>query len=197
MKYIKLLKLNESNFSFFDLDENDKEKIFNIFTNSYTKSVGKSWERNKFYSKADNWLFFGDKEGFIAIRQQNSGYYKLVGVGGNPKSILNGLNEIEEKSLPIWGMVSLDIQKMLHKKGFKTPPTFLLKILYKIIPSSVFGSTNYDINSDGSLTLKYSDVGDSKKYFVGNDEYFKKLKVNLLPQINKLPSIIKNKINDF
>ena len=193
--------LLEDEFYFNSLPDDKKESIYNTFTKSYETSVGTSWSKDKFYSRAYNWLFFGDENGFVAVRPQKSGLYKLVGVGGNPKSILNGFNELQSKNIPIWGMVSKDIQLMANKKGFTTPPAFLLKILYKLIPNSVFGNTDFDVNSDGSLTLKYSDVGDAVKYFIGNNEYFKYLKNNILPsmkdEFSKLPSLTKTMINKF
>jgi hypothetical protein len=175
--------LLEDEFYFNSLPDDKKESIYNLFKKSYEGSVGTSWSKDKFYSRAYDWLFFGDENGFVSVRTQKSGLYKLVGVAGSLKSILNGFNELQSKNVPIWGMVSKDIQQMAHKKGFITPPPFLLKILYKVIPNSVFGNTEFDVNSDGSLTLKYSDVGDAVKYFIGNDEYFKNLKTNVLPSM--------------
>jgi hypothetical protein len=191
---------NES-YDFSGLSDDKKEHIYNVFKDSYEKSSGTSWSKDKFYDRAQNWLFFGDDNGFVTVRPQQSGLYKLVGVAGNPKSILIGLNELKSLNTPVWGMVSADIQKMAVKQGFKTPPTFLLKVLLKFIPSSVFGGVDFDINSDGSLTLKYSDVGDAKKYFIGNEEYFKKLKSDILPnlkdKISTLPLIVQKGINLF
>ena len=193
--------LLEDEFYFNTLSNDKKESIYNLFKQSYESSVGTSWSKDKFYSRAYDWLFFGDENGFVSVRTQKSGLYKLVGVAGSLKSILNGFNELQSKNVPIWGMVSKDIQQIAHKKGFITPPPFLLKILYKVIPNSVFGNTEFDVNSDGSLTLKYSDVGDAVKYFIGNDEYFKNLKSNILPsmkdEFSKLPSLTKMMINKF
>lgn len=122
----------------------------------------------------------------------------MVGVGGDLKSILKGLNELNSLNKPIWGMVDDNIKKMIQKKGFKTPPVLILKLLLKIIPSSVFGGVDFKINSDGSITLNYSDVGEAKKYFVANDEYFNKLKKDVLPTMKKeLPNIFNKFINKF
>jgi hypothetical protein len=74
-------------------------------------------------------------------------------------------------------------------------------VLLKFIPSSVFGGADFDINSDGSLTLKYDDVGDAKKYFIGNEEYFKKLKSDILPSLkdkmSTLPLMVRKGIDLF
>jgi len=201
LKYIiKNLKSNlkEEIKIFSNLNSDHQEKLFDLFKKSYEKSIGTSWTKDKFYGRAKNWLFFGDDKGFVAVRKQNSGLYKLVGVGGDLRGILSGLEELMSLNVPVWGMVSSDIQKMVMKKGFKTPPTFLLKVLLKFIPKSVFGGVDYEINSDGSLTLKYEDVGDARKYFIGNDAYFKELKKSVLPQIkDKVPSMVSRGIKMF
>lgn len=192
--------INES-YNFSSLSDDKKEHIYNVFKDSYEKTTGNAWSKDKFYSRAQNWLFFGDDDGFVTVRPQQSGLYKLVGVAGNLKSILLGLNELKSLNQPVWGMVSADIQKMAQKQGFKSPPGFLLKVLLKFIPSSVFGGADFEINSDGSLTLKYDDVGDAKKYFIGNEEYFKKLKSDILPSLkdkmSTLPLVVRKGIDLF
>jgi hypothetical protein len=192
--------INES-YNFSGLSDDKKEHVYNVFKDSYEKTTGTSWSKDKFYSRAQGWLFFGDDNGFVTVRPQQSGLYKLVGVAGNTKSILTGLSELKSQNEPVWGMVSADIQSMAVKQGFKTPPTFLLKVLLKFIPSSVFGGADFEINSDGSLTLKYDDVGDAKKYFIGNEQYFKKLKSDILPslkdKLTTLPLVVRKGIDMF
>ena len=196
----KLLReglLNEE----FNLDSTNQEDIYNIFKQSYEKSTGASWDVNKFNSRARNWVFFGDETGFVAVRPQRSGLYKLVGVAGNPRGILKGMAELKSNNYPVWGMVSGDMVGMAKKQGFKTPPKYLIKVLLKFIPKSIFGGVDFDVNSDGSITLKYADVGDAKKYFIANDEYFKKLKSDILPtmkdKMSNIPSVIKIGLNKF
>jgi len=200
-KMKRAMGLNESVFKFDTLSPIEQQKIFDVFQKSYQSSTGSSWDKNKFISRAQNWLFYGDTEGFVTVRPQNSGFYKLTGVAGNPKNILEGFNELYTESKPVWGMVSQDIQKMALKKGFKTPPAILINILFKMIPKSVLGGVDFDINNDGSLTLKYSDVGDAKKYFIANDEYYDKLKRDIIPtlkdKLDQLPSMTKKAINLF
>lgn len=175
-EYMISNKLFEGEFKLDTADQTQIDHIFDIFKQSYEKSTGGSWDKSKFISRASNWSFFGDVDGFIALRPQKSGLYKLVGVAGSPKSILNALNEIEAKKIPVWGMVNQNIQAMLQKKGFITPTPQQLQILYKSIPASVFGGADVQQNPDGSLTLKYNDVGDATKFFVGNETYFNTMK---------------------
>jgi len=197
MKITKTLII-EVKFSFEDKKKEEQEDIYNLFKKSYEETLGTSWDENKFRSRAKNWLFFGDENGYIAVRVQRSGFYKLVGVAGNIKSVYRGFEELLSLNVPVWGMVSSNIQKMVLKKGFKTPPTFLLKTLLKTIPKETFGGVDFDVNSDGSVTLKYSDVGDARKYFIGNDEYFKSIKKNILPTLkDKLSTIARKGIEMF
>lgn len=178
MAKYKLIK--ESEFKLNNSNTEETERIFQIFKDSYEKNVGKSWSYDKFLNRANNWTFFGDENGFVAVRIQNSGLYKLVGVAGNLKSIIKGFNELNSKNVPIWGMVDSKIKSMISKFGYKTPNKIYQKILMKMIPKNVFGNVNYNINNDGSITLNYSDVGQATKYFVGNDKYFSYLKKELL-----------------
>jgi hypothetical protein len=175
--------LKEDVFNFRTIDDEEKDRIFLIFKDSYEKSLGTSWSKDKFLSRARNWEFYGTEKGFVAVRPQKSGLYKLVGVAGNTRDVIKGLNELESKNVPVWGMVSSDIKSMAEKKGFKTPSKIMLKMLYKLIPKEVFGGVDTEINKDGSITLKYSDVGHSKKYFIGNKKYFDKIKKDVMPSL--------------
>ena len=47
--------LNESK-RFDDFTSEEKRQIFNIFTQSYQKATGSSWDEGKFYSRASAWL---------------------------------------------------------------------------------------------------------------------------------------------
>jgi hypothetical protein len=194
-------KLISESFDFGSMTDEEQGRVFDVFKKSYEASTGVSWDINKFKSRASNWVFFGDESGYVAVRPQASGLYKLVGVAGNPKGILSGLNELLSTGRPIWGMVSKDIQGMAIKKGFKTPPAMVMRVLLKFIPKSVFGGTDFELNSDGSVTMKYSDVGDAKKYFIGNEAYFKKLKSDILPtmkdKLSELPMVVRKGIDMF
>lgn len=193
--------LAESSFRYDDLQPNEQDVMYNNFKATYDKAVGASWTKDKFVSRVYGWLFFGDVNGYVAVRPQKSGFYKLVGMAGDVKSIIAGFDELMSNNYPVWGMVDDKILKMAQKKGFKTPPAFLLKLMYKVIPSSVFGGVDFDINSDGSITLKYQDVGDAKKFFIGNDIYFSKIKKDILPtikdQLKQLPLLARKGIETF
>lgn len=165
---MRLIELFES------LDNIDLDKAYEIFKSSYDKSTGTAWSKEKFKHKASSWKFYGDDSGYVAIRPQRSGLMKLNGVAGNPRGIVKGLRDLLAEDHPTWGMISFDMLSMAHKIGFITPPAFVIKILIKSIPSSVFGAP-FDINDDGSITLHYSDVGSATKYFIANKKYYKQL----------------------
>ena len=164
-------------------DEIDMQKAYDRFKGSYEKATGKAWTFDKFKQRAGNWKFYGDEDGYITVKEQNSGMYKLVGVAGddtNPlkkgKSLIKALNDILSEGKPVWGMVSADIKSMLERFGMKSPPPVLLQTLMRFIPSGVLGGAKIGkIFPDGAVELEYSDVGKTTKYFTGNKEYYHKL----------------------
>lgn len=186
-KLISLIK--EEVFRYNELNSSEQNNLYNMFRSSYEKAVGNSWDRNKFDNKANGWIFYGDKTiGFVALRKQDSGLYKLTGVAGSLKGIFDELGDIVSQNVPIWGMMDEKLGRVMIKKyGFISSSGWISKLLFKSIPSAVFGGSKYSINNDGSITMHYDDVGDSKKYFVANKEYYKYLLNNIIssniPQI--------------
>jgi hypothetical protein len=175
--------LNESK-RFDDFTSEEKRQIFNIFTQSYQKATGSSWDEGKFYSRASEWLFFGDPTGFVTVRPQKSGYYKLTGVAGNMKSILKALQELNTTHYPIWGMLTQELANILVRRyGFRMPNRVESFIIGKLISNNVFGNVEHKRNPDGSITFNYKDVGESTKVFVGNREYYKKARLDAVKRV--------------
>ena len=163
----------KNNFSLNDLSPEDQKQIADTFKKSYDEATGTSWEEGKFYSRARNWIFYGDKDGYVAVRPQRQGAWKLTGVAGNPRSILKGLGYLINENVPLWGVVTQDIKQMMEKKGFKSPPVFLIKIIIPLLPPGVLGGASVEnIDESGTISLNYSDVGESNKYFIGNKQYY-------------------------
>ncbi len=189
---IKLLDLIKESFYFNDISSNNQENLYQLYKNSYEKSTGTAWDKEKFYDRAENWEFFGDMDGYVAVREQNSGMYKLAVIGGNTRSILKGFQQLISLNKPVWGMVSKDILSLTQKLGFTTPNAVTMNILLRIIPQEAFGDVDFKINLDGSITLNYDDTGDVKKYFIGNKYYFQKLKndIKQYPK-SKLKGLVK------
>jgi hypothetical protein len=165
----------------------DYKRYYDIFAKEYNQSTGAAWSYNKFAQRAQDWTFYGDNTGFIAVRFQNSGYVKLVGMAGSMRGKYKGIKEIIQQKVPLWGAVSEDIAQMASKMGFVRPPVFLIKMLLKAIPAGVFGTEKLIVNSDGSITISYGDVGTVKKYFIATPQYFMKL---IKDTMFKLPALL-------
>lgn len=175
----------------------DLDKAYNIFEESYKKTVGTAWDKNKFVDRARDWIFYGDETGYVTVRPQRSGLLKLTGIAGNFKSALRGLNELLEEGKPVWGMVSAELANMAERVGFTVmrgmKTAIIMKILMPSIPSGVFGNTPFKVNMDGSITFDYPDVGTANKFFIANKEYFDWLKAQ--PSLaGKIPDFVKNMI---
>ena len=204
-KYVTHVKssLNEAKYRSYELDLN---KTYDLFKQSYEKATGQAWTFDKFASRAHNWTFYGDDKGFVAVRMQRSNMVKLVGLAGNTKSIIRGFNEMiaDNSNKPIWGAVSLEIGNMVAKldpnfRVLKLPGgmvgSMLFNTIKNVIPTMVFGGAKITgSNSDGSLTFKYPDVGETNKVLVGNKEYFDFLKLQIL-NLPNVSSLIKSQIS--
>lgn len=180
MNYFNLRKFaanQESDPKHFTIDQvQDKNKVYETFKKSYEDNTGASWDANKFFSRANNWRFYGDEHGYVTVREQRSGMLKLTGVAGNTKSIMRGIKELMKEKQPIWGMVSKDILEMALRMGFRTPSPKDIKNNIHKIPAEVFGGAQItQIFDDGGVEFAYSDVGKTVKYLIGNDAYFSKL----------------------
>ena len=84
----------------------------------------------------------------------------------------------------------------MGRKGFIIPNKHIIKILFKAIPSSVFGGHKVTVNDDGSLNVKADDTGTIGKVFIGNPAYYKSLLLNN-PMTEKLPRVIKMWLKTF
>lgn len=162
-----------------NVDYSKSDKLYQIFKDTYTKQTGTSWDETKFSDKARDWTFYGDENGYIAVRSQNSGLIKLTGAAGSPRSILVGLDELIAKNQPIWGAVSDNMTSSLKKKGFTVFKGMLYFPIIKTLVSSVgkymFGNAPVKVNMDASIEIDYDDVGTAKKYLIANDLYLKTL----------------------
>lgn len=164
---------------FFILTENiqiDLDKAFELFKAQYDKSTGTSWTKDKFLDRAQGWTFYGDDNGFVAVRQQKSGFVKLVGAAGSNKSKFKGFSELISQHLPVWGLVSKDIEGLLLKMGFRGPNMLERMIIKKKMNTTVLGDAEIlGFTNDNGVIIKYPDVGTINKYFVGSPEYWKKV----------------------
>ncbi len=182
------------------LSQQEQFNLYKKFKDSYEASTGISWGIDKFISRLQDWTLYGDSNGFVSVRIQRSGLFKLTGAAGSPRSILKGLSMLKNTGAPIWGLVTYDIAKMMVKQGFKAPDKQITTALIRYIPSNVFGDTAITVNQNGTLAVRAKDTGTTDKIFVGNDAYFKFLVSqvgsilppqiqNVLTQPNKMLSL--------
>jgi len=158
--------------------EIDLHHAYEIFRRSYEAETGAAWSEEKFVNRAQQWVFYGDDDGFVAVRPQRSGMIKLVGVAGEPRSILKGLNELQQTGGAIWGAVSAPLAQMAAKRGMIVPHrypggAFLIRSLIGMVPASVFGGETPAVAKDGGLVFHYGDVGTAVKYLIGTKAYFR------------------------
>lgn len=179
----------------FNLTDDNYEELYKTFQQTYLKSTGHSWSIGKFYSRAKNWKFFGDYSGFVTVRVQKSGYWKITGSAGSSKGILKGLDELLSKDVPLWTAASDDIVSMLKKKNFIVfkglSYGIAMKTLSKTIDKSVFGDEIENVDFDGGLIFNV-DGKKFKKYFACNKKYIKEL-------VSKkdIPEVVKNIFTSF
>jgi hypothetical protein len=156
------------------------DSAYEIFKNEYDKSTGTSWTYDKFMGRARNWEFYGDEKGYVAIRRQRSGLVKLVGMAGDNRSKLKGINDLISMKMPLWGMVSKDIKDIAVRRGMREPNFLERQVLKRSIPPEVLGGAEIlEYQKDGGIKLQYPDVGVVVKYLVGTPEYYAKLRTML------------------
>jgi GNAT superfamily N-acetyltransferase len=155
----------------------DMTKAYDVFRKEYEESTGQSWTMDKFMQRASNWQFFGDENGFVAVRPQRSGFVKLVGMAGDNKSKLRGIQQIQQQGLPIWGMVSKEIKDMAVKRGMREPNMIERTVLKQALNSAALGDAEIlGYTSDNGVRLRYPDIGEVTKYMIGSPEYYQKLR---------------------
>lgn len=162
----------------------DIDRAYELFRDEYMKSTGKAWSKDKFMQRAGNWQFYGDQNGFIAVRPQQSGFVKFVGAAGSDKSKYKGFKELAAKNLPLWGMVDDKIAGLLTKLGFRGPNKLELFAFKKLMTpekmASVLGGATIESIDGSKVTMTYPDIGTVVKYFVAAPQYWKKIRGNII-----------------
>jgi GNAT superfamily N-acetyltransferase len=155
----------------------DMNKAYDVFRQEYEESTGQSWTKEKFMQRSQNWQFFGDENGFVAVRPQKSGFIKLVGMAGDNKSKLRAIQQLQEQKLPVWGMVSKNIKDIAVRRGMREPNMIERTVLKQVLNSAVLGDAELlGFTSDNGVRLRYPDVGEVIKYMIGSPEYYQKLR---------------------
>ena len=162
----------------------DMDRAYEIFNQEYIQITGKSWDINKFLRRAQNWDFYGDVNGFITVRKQNSGFVKLVGAAGSDKSKYKGFKELATKNLPVWGMVDDKIFGLLSKMGYRGPNKIESFMFKKFMTpermGSVLGGATIESIEGNKVVLTYPDIGTVTKYYIASPEYWKKVRGGII-----------------
>lgn len=170
----------------FQSQDIDMDRAYEIFNQEYLQSTGRSWSKDKFLQRARNWEFWGDQNGFVTTRSQNSGFVKLVGAAGSDKSKYKGFKELSQKNLPVWGMVDEKIRGLLKKMGYRGPNMVERLAFQGLLKSgkmdAVLGGAKLESIKGDQVTLTYPDVGTVTKYFMGSPQYWKMLHRSFLPK---------------
>lgn len=171
----------------------DLGSAWKVYQAQYSK-LGNTFTEELFKERAKNWVFYGNIEGWVAVRYQQSGYVKLVATAGNIKGKYFGFEELLSTNPPLWGAVSDDTASILKKKGFIIPNYITMKILLSSISSSVFGNKDIKLNLDGSISVDYEGIGTQKKYFICNKLYIQKF---ITENSDKIPELVKKVLLKF
>lgn len=174
--------------NFYEFSDSEKKIIYDVTTETYMEKTGASWTEQAFYNRASAWTFFGNIEGYVAVREQGSGNYKLVSVGGDDRVIVLGLRELEKENKVIWGVVTDEIAKVAKSRQMIIPPGWFIKLIFSLnmIPSYVFGEVKIDatkIKDDGGIPMSYYSGNFNKidgsnqdvtaiKYYIANEKYY-------------------------
>ena len=178
-----------------DLSDSERDTLYQNFYDSYVQATGSSWDRDTFDWKAGNWTFFGNENGGIALRHQNSGLWKLNASYGSTREIYKGFMEMLKNigNEPIWGAMTDNLIQMVEKgsarygedKKFLRVPPMMAKLIAPHI-AKVFGGSA-TVNKDGSLTT-ITPAGDSlHKGLVANKAYYQSLIDQMENSPNTLP----------
>ena len=163
-----------------NLSEQQKEELYEVFKESYIKSTGQAWSKDLFFSRARGWTLYGivggPTTGVVAIREQFSGFNKLVAIAGNFRGILTGIKAVKEdkSDAPIWGAVSPEMIPMVKRLGFKVADRAQMDQIIENLPGDLSSQIG-EVDSDGSFKMNIAEVGETTKKFIYNDIYEKRL----------------------
>lgn len=141
------------------------------------KVKSKSW----FEKRYPLWTFFGNAQGYIAVRKQNSGAARINLIAGDKNIVLMAFVELLRKKWPLWTTVDDQVAKLLQnpKIGFiQLNPTLVSMLIGEnyysqspLIPHFIMGDDKIEDNRNGSITINDSELGKLVKYFLVNKEW--------------------------
>lgn len=142
-----------------------------------TKIKSKEW----FEKRYPLWTFFGNAQGYVAVRKQGSGAVRITLIAGDRSIVLQAFIELLKKGWPLWTTVDGLVAKMLQnpKVGFIALNPILVTMLFNpksynnspLIPHFTMGDDPIKDNGDGTLEIKDRELGSLTKYFLVNSEW--------------------------
>lgn len=142
-----------------------------------TKIKSKEW----FEKRYPLWTFFGNAQGYVAVRKQGSGAVRINLIAGDRNIVLRAFIELLSQGWPLWTTVDDQVAILLKnpKIGFIQLSPKLVSMLFNekyytqspLIPHMVMGDDKIEDNGDGSLTINDRELGALKKYILVNTKW--------------------------
>lgn len=162
-----------------DFSPEEQRQVFDMFSRSYKKATGESWDESFFRGRARNWVFYGNEHGFVAARPQKSGMLKIVGSAGHPAAVHKAMQHALQEKMPVWAAASPELANgMIKHYGMKSVSPMLIKQMAPLLAEhGVLGDGEIKhIQDDGTIHLNYPNLEKVvQKKIVGNDLYHKKI----------------------
>lgn len=176
-------RLDEREFAYAQLSDEEQDRLYDVFRDTYTRVVGAAFSRPDFDWRAAGWTFYGEppddsnpqaRVGGISVRrQQSNNMYRLTSSFGHPMAVLKGFAEFTARHGrdPSWGAVTPDIARMIAKrdKSWRTIPGPVLKAM----ESGLNRIMNGEVRSVGINGVMKVDTpaGAMDKLFIANKAY--------------------------
>jgi hypothetical protein len=162
-----------------DFTPDEQQQIFDMFSKSYKKSTGESWNEGFFKGRARNWVFYGNEHGFVATRPQKSGMLKIVGSAGHPAAVDKAMQHVLQEKRPVWAAAAPALAHgMMKHYGLKSVSPMVVKQMAPFLAEhGVLGDGQIKhIENDGTIHLSYPNLENTvQKKIVGNDAYHSKI----------------------
>lgn len=179
-----------------DISPAEADHLFDVFHDSYTKSVGSSHDRDWFDRRAPNWIFYGTIDAGVAARLQHPQVDELDDKGnptGNKKSVdlwrftasygnlpgvIKGAKEFEAAhgDEAVWAVLTPGLAKLITRKSegkfFQAPKPFV-KMLYPVLTQNGGNYLAQQIrcDDDGTLLAQTPEGKEIEKVVVLNKAY--------------------------
>lgn len=179
-----------------DKTDAETDHLFDVFKQSYEKSVGSSHDRDWFDRRAKNWVFYGTIDAGVAVRKQNpeideigddgkptgnkvrKDLWRFTASYGNLRGVIDGAKEFQAAhgNEPVWAVLTPKLGALITRKSdgqfFQAPKPFV-KALYPVLTQN---GSNYlagqiKLQPDGTLLATTPAGEEIEKIVVLNKAY--------------------------